>query len=154
MSVLRMGGKAVKVVEEMRLVGFWFDSKLTFGGMVARTAKKARCRAGALKRLKPVLDSANLKTVYTSFVRSVMEFGSLTYMGAASSHLEKLDRIQESVANSCGFKIESLESRREAAATSMACKMLDGKARGDLNSFTPQFGEPLTLTKKRTRAQC
>ena len=44
-----------------------------------------------------------------------------------------------------------MQSRREAAAISMACKMLDGKARGDLNAFTPQFGEPIALTKKRTR---
>ena len=151
MSGLRMGGATVKVVDEMRLVGFWFDNKLAFGGMLRRIAQKARCRAGALRRLKPMLNSSNLKTMYTSFVRSVMEFGSLAYMGAADSHLEKLDRIQESVSKSCGFEIESLQSRREVAAISMACKMLDGKARGDLNAFTPQFGEPIALIEKRTR---
>ena len=73
------------------------------------------------------------------------------YMGAVDSHLEKLDKIQESVSKSCGFEIESLQSRREAAAISMACKMLDGKARGDLNPFTPQFGETIALAKKSTR---
>jgi hypothetical protein len=61
MSGLRMGGFPVKVVDEMRLVGFWFDSKLTFGGMVKRLAQKGRCRAGALRRLKPMLDSENLR---------------------------------------------------------------------------------------------
>ena len=116
MSGLRMGGTTIKVVDEMRLVGFWFDNRLTFGGMLRRIAQKARCRAGALRRLKPMLNSSNLKTLYTSFVSSVMEFGSLAYMGAADSHLEKLDRIQESVSKSCGFEIESLQSRSEAAA--------------------------------------
>ena len=152
MSGLRMDGHPVEVVEEMRLVGFWFDSKLTFGGMVKRLAKKARSRVGALRRLKPMLNPENLKTMYTSFVRSVMKFGSLAYMSAADSHLERLDRIQESVSSFCGFEIESLESRREAAAIAMAFKMLDGKARGDLNLFKPEFGEPLSLTKKRARS--
>ena len=72
-------------------------------------------------------------------------------MSAAESHLKKLDRVQRSVSSSCGFETESLGSRREAAAMSMLCKMLDGKARGDLDLFTPQFGEPLTLSKKRAR---
>jgi hypothetical protein len=152
MSGLRMGGCPVEVVKEMRLVGFWFDNKLTFGGMVGRLAKKARSRVGALWRLKPMLNSENLKTMYKSFVRSVMEFGSLAYMSACDSHLEKLNRIQESVSSFCGFTIESLESRREAAAVAMAFKMLDGKTRGDLNHFKPEFGEPLSLNKKRTRS--
>jgi hypothetical protein len=72
-------------------------------------------------------------------------------MSAAESHLEKLDRVQRSVSSSCGFETESLGSRREAAVMSMLCKMLDGKPRGDLDLFTPQLGEPLTLSKKRTR---
>ena len=130
----------------MRLAGFWFDSKLTFGGMIGRLAKKARSRVAALRRLKPMLNSENLKTMYTSFVRSVMEFGSLAYMSAVDTHLEKLDRIQKSISSSCGFEVESLESRREAAVVSMAFKMFDGKARGDLNLFKPSFGEPLSLT--------
>ena len=61
MSGLRMGGFPVKVVDEMRRVGFWFDSKLAFGGMVKRLAQKGRCRAGALRRLEPMLDSENLR---------------------------------------------------------------------------------------------
>ena len=73
-------------------------------------------------------------------------------MSACDSHLEKLNRIQDSVSSFCGFTIESLESRREAAAMAMAFKMLDGKTRGDLNHFKPEFGEPLSLNKKRTRS--
>ena len=43
-------------------------------------------------------------------------------------------------------------TRRELAVVSMAFKMFDGKARGDLNLFKPSFGEPLSLTKNRTRS--
>ena len=65
--------------------------------------------------------------MYTSFVRSVMEFGSLAYMSATDTHLEKLDMIQKSISSSCGFEVESLESRREAAVVSMALRCLMAK---------------------------
>ena len=42
---IQMGGAQVKRVDEVKLVGFLFDAKLTF-------AKKARRRLGALRRLK------------------------------------------------------------------------------------------------------
>ena len=57
----------------------------------------------------------------------------------------------------CGFltcehiKIKRTQEPILFLTQSMLCKMLDGKARGDLDLFTPQFGEPLTLSKKRTR---
>ena len=58
--------------------------------------------------------------MYIMFIRSIMEYGSLVYMGAAKSHLDKLDRVHESAMKLCGFEIESLESRREAAAVQWA----------------------------------
>ena len=93
----------------MKLVGFLFDTKLTFSSMIDKLAKKARCRLGALRRLKPMLDKPNLKQMYTMF-RSILECGSLVCMGAAKSHLDKLDRVQESAMKFRGFEIESLES--------------------------------------------
>ena len=66
-----------------------------------------------------------------------MEYGNMLYMGAAPSTLEVLDKIQESAMKMGGFKIESLSSRREAAAVAFALRMLDGKCRGVLQEFTP-----------------
>ena len=74
-------------------------------------------------------------------------------MGAADSHLAKLDRIQTSAERICGFKMESLSSRRDAAAFSLAVKMLSGKGRGILNDFTPQlYHIPESTNSTRTRS--
>ena len=78
-----MGGAQVERVDEVKLVGFLFDTKLTFSGMIDKLAKKARCRLGALRRLKPMLDQPNLKQMYIMFIRSITEYGSLVCMGAA-----------------------------------------------------------------------
>ena len=66
-----------------------------------------------------------------------MEYGNMLYMGAAPSTLKILDSIQESAMKIGGFEIESLSSRREAAAAAFALRLLDGNCRGVLQDFTP-----------------
>jgi len=148
---ITMGGMQVKRVESTKLVGFTFDSKLKFGEMIDKLAKKARVRLGAIRRLKPMLDSNNLETMYKMFVRSILEYGSVVYMGASDTNLAKLDRVQKSAERIGGFTIESLSSRREAAAVSLALDLLDGEGYGELQQHKSQLIEPLRLSKKRTR---
>ena len=124
---------------------------MRWGPMVNKLALKARQRIGALSRVRHLLNSSNLKMVYQMFIRSIMEYNSVSWMGAAKSHLEKLDRVQRSAERIGGFTIEPLQARREAAAVSLALKMLDGKVQGELKCFTPVLSEPLRLCKKRTR---
>ena len=95
-----------------------------------------------------MLDSTNLETMYKMFVRSILEYGSVVYMGASDSHLAKLYRVQKSAERIGGFKIESLGSRREAAAMSLALDLLDGKGYGELQQHKSQLIEPLRLSKK------
>ena len=66
--------------------------------------------------------SIKMKTMYLMFIRSILEYGSILYMGAAKSHLDKLDRVQTAAEKLGNFKVESLQSRREAAAMSMGLK--------------------------------
>jgi hypothetical protein len=138
---LRMGDMVIKQVSQMKLVGFIFDSKMTWGPMVDMLAKKARCKLGAIRRLRPYLDSRNLKLMYTAFVRSGMEYGSVLYMGAAESHLLKLDKIQWSAQALGGFVIDDLKSRRDAACLKLACKLLAGHGRGSLRDYAPSLVE-------------
>jgi hypothetical protein len=109
---IRIGGFPVKQVEDLKLVGYLFDQKMTFGPMVSKLAKKARSRVAALRRIKHLLSAENLKVMYTMFVRSTMEYGSVAFMGAATTHLQKLDRVQDSAVKCCDFEIESFQSRR------------------------------------------
>ena len=67
-----------------------------------------------------------------------MEYGSLAWIGAAVSHLEKLDSVQEAAMKIGRFKVESLASRRDAAAAAFACKLLDGKGRDVLKLHVPK----------------
>lgn len=134
-----MGGHDVEQVTELKITGFVFDSKLLWGSHIDAVVKKARQRIGALRNLVPYMDSGNLKAMYTTFIRSIIEYGSVLYMGAKDVHLNKLDAIQRSAQELGGFEVESLESRRKAAAISLALKLLDGKCKPGLQKFAPEF---------------
>ena len=138
---IMMDGLKVEQVGELKLVGFTLDSRMTWKPMIDLLAKKARCRLAAFRRLEFVLDDNNMKTMYIMFVRSVMEYGNVVYMGAAQTHLEKLERVQRSAERIGNFKVEPLESRREAAAVRLALKLMDGQGRGKLQDFAPQIAD-------------
>ena len=72
--------KMVGAVEEMKLVGFIFDCKMTMAPMVGHVARKARKKLAAICRLKQHLDSKNLEQMYKAFVRSTVEYGNLVYV--------------------------------------------------------------------------
>ena len=134
-----MQGFAVEQVTEVKVTGFTFDHKLTwaYASHIAVMVKKAKQRLGALKNLSPYLDSKNMEIMYTAFVRSILEYGNVLYMGADKTHLEKLDTVQRAAERLGGFKVESLKCRREAAALALALKLLDGKSRLGLNKYAP-----------------
>ena len=58
-------------------------------------------------------------------------------MGAGTSHLDKLDRVQAMMERIGGFKAEPLAARREAAVIALSLKQLDGGCREGLHDFAP-----------------
>ena len=130
--------------------------------MMDKIARKARTRIAALRRLKPMLDSSNLQMMHTMLllimmlIRSILEHGSLVYMGAARSHLDKLDRVQRSAEKNGGFKVESLQSRRGAVncCNVVGLQLTCWTVLHTLACYSTKHTliEPLKLTKKRTRS--
>ena len=130
-SGLYFNGEELSIVDETTLVGLKIDNKMRWGPMAKDLATKARQRIGALSRVRHFLDSeivrtSRVKTVYLMFIRSIMEYNSISWMGDAQSHLDKLDRVQHSAEKIGNFTVEPLQARRDAAAMSFALKLQDG----------------------------
>lgn len=85
------------------------------------------------------------------FIRSILEYGSLAYMGASATTLSKLDAVQAAAEKLGGFKSQPLQLRREAATISFALKMLNGGCRGHLKRFVPKLVNNAGPTNRRTR---
>ena len=56
--------------------------------MIDMLPRKAKGRIAALQRVNRLLSSDNLRTIYAMFIRSIMEYGSVAWCGAAVSHLK------------------------------------------------------------------
>ena len=138
-------GIPIKRKSVVKLVGYLFDERLGWSGMIQDLALKTRRRLGMLTRLRPLLDDKNM---YTTFIRPILEYGSVQFMGVAATHLGKLDAMQRTVERIGRFKAESLKSRREAAAIILTLKLMAGEGRGVLNHFTPVLVDSSTGVKR------
>ena len=145
-------GVPIKRKPAVKLVGYTFDEEMTWAAVIGGIAKKARVRIGMLNRLRPLLSDHNMEAMYTaSFIRPIMEHGSMQFMGAADTNLKRLDSIHEKAQRIGTFTLGPLKSRREAAAISFTLKLLDGKGRGVLNAYAPDFVDNSKLHKYSTQ---
>ena len=72
-------------------------------------------------------------------------------MGAAVTHLNKLDRVQDPAQRIGNFRVESLNCRREASAAAFALKMMSGSCKGALNEHVPVTYLPQNTSKRTSR---
>ena len=87
---------------EMRDLGVILDSKLTFGSHIDDAVGRANRALGtylrSLQTSRAVtgrrFEPAPLVTAFNAHVRSILEFGSVIWSGAAKSHTVRLDRVQ------------------------------------------------------------
>ena len=91
---------SLKRVEEVRDLGITLDSKLTFSAHINRTVSKANRALGILRRsfqsglAIQKFDRKALLSAYYANVRSVLEYGTIVWSGAAKTHLKRLERVQ------------------------------------------------------------
>ena len=89
---------------QVRDLGVILDSKLNFASHVDATVLKAKRMLGLLIRSMQLpacsrrvqLNCKAMLSAYNAHVRSIMEYGSVIWSGAAVTHLKRLERIQHS----------------------------------------------------------
>lgn len=91
---LIFNGFSLQECTKVKIVGITFTDSLLWTEHIDNIARRARCRLGVLRKLRPFLSKADLTNVYTSHVRSMMEYCSPIWMGAGKSSLQKLDKVQ------------------------------------------------------------
>ena len=87
-------------VAEVRDLGVILDSKLTFSSHINATVSTANRALGLLIRSfqtslkKYKFDRKALLVAYNANIRSILEYGSIIWSGAAKTHLTRLERVQ------------------------------------------------------------
>ena len=97
-----LDGHQLERCVRVRDLGVILDSKLTFADHVDSIVSKANRMLGLLMRSMQVstrahrmrFDHAAVLIAYKAHVRSVLEYGSVIWSGAAVTHLRRLERLQ------------------------------------------------------------
>lgn len=91
LSIFTSGGTQIERVSTYKYLGMWLDDKLTFKIHIDALVKKLRVKLGFYFRNKSCFSlEARKKLVHATFL-SVIDYGDVLYMHAASSILCKLD---------------------------------------------------------------
>ena len=99
--VYNVRGTELEQVETMRDLGVIIDSRLTFAAHVDNAISKARRALGVLMRSfqfchgqRGIINRNAALTAYCANVRSILEYASQVWSGAAKTHLDRMERVQ------------------------------------------------------------
>ena len=128
--------------EPVRILGFYFETKPTVKTHIEMTIKKARRRYWVLRHLKLFgFDQKELVQVYSSLVRSVVEYCHVVYHSLLTGEMEAdLERVQfQALKCIYGYAgqsyrsllelsgLETLKDRRLKAMDKFTDKCLEGR---------------------------
>jgi ribonuclease HI len=94
---LMMGETQLTIEDKQTYLGVTFDKRLTWKPHIENAEEKGRHKLNIMRKLAGTTWGCNetlLKTVYQGSVRPHLEYGSSSWMTAANSHLQTLDRVQ------------------------------------------------------------
>ncbi|XP_063854385.1 uncharacterized protein LOC135096635 [Scylla paramamosain] len=100
------------------------DSGLRFDHHIAVVARQTSLRVSALRRMANTLDPRGILTLYRAQIRPCMEYGALSWMSSAATHMQRLDAVQRRALRLVATDedqqhpppVTSLEHRRDVSA--------------------------------------
>ena len=123
---LEFGGVPVTEESHLKLLGVTFNCQLSYRCHLRAVAVRASQHLCLLRKASLLLDPRSRRTVYYGFLRPVMEYCPLVWMGAAGCHLRRLDQTQRSALHLIGpgALLQSLSIRSMVAARPFVYKHL------------------------------
>jgi hypothetical protein len=147
--------------EVVRILGVVFSSDLKWDCHFKTVVRCASKRLYALRVLRPILTKNDLKNVYQSLIRSLIEYCAPVFIGLSIHNCELLRKLQNRahriICNAdCKCQIfEDLSSRRKASAVSFLRK-IEKFPDHPLHSLRPckssrsgRYLQPLATTSRR-----
>ena len=165
-----ISGSQLDLVGQIRDLGVILDTQLTFANHIDSAVKRGNRALGLLIRsvqgIRGNYDKTGLLAAYYANVRSILEYGSVVWAGAAKSHLDRLERIQHkflmflagtrrddlNVLNynelCARYNVQKLSKRRSALDLSFLHGLFNGRI--DSKSLVERFS--LRVPARQTRS--
>ncbi|MPC91667.1 RNA-directed DNA polymerase from mobile element jockey [Portunus trituberculatus] len=116
---LCLGGQILPLQESIKVLGVTVDCGLRFDRHVTAVAHQASLRVSALCRMAGSLDSRGILTLYKAQIRPCMEYGALSWMLSAATHLQRLDAVQHCVLRLVGIAAQQQQQEEQTEVTSL-----------------------------------
>ena len=157
-------GEILREVEHHKHLGITFSSNLTWNKHISNISKSVSKSLDAMKKLKYTTDRKTLYTIYTSFIRPKLEYGSIIWNDCNQNDGSLLEGLQLDAARIItGAKrgtshnkiyiesgLETLTCRRENSQLIQFYKMMHNKTPTYLTNLTPtSVGESVNIVKLR-----
>ena len=94
---IRMFGEDISIIAEATFLGVVFDTRLTWEPQFRQMTTKAYKRLNLLRHLSSLSKNPDpniLIRLYRSIIMPIFEYGSVCFINAAETHLDKLQLIQ------------------------------------------------------------
>ncbi len=163
---IKLNNEIIKLSEHHKHLGLWLTTNLTWKKHIAEVATKGRKRLGCIQKHKYRLNRKSLELLYLTFVRPVLEYGSVLYDSANQEDLDILDDIEKEALRiitgarrRCNlealygeFKWPDLEKRREIQKIATLGKIIIKKFPNYLVRDLPTFYSTARNVRKNTFA--
>ena len=146
-----MQNQQIQEVTSHKHLGLYISNDCSWHDHITYIKDKAWGRINVMRKLKYKLDRKSLETIYTAFIRPLLEYGSVTWDNCTQYEKQKLEKIQTEAARIATgttklmslqslyneTKWDSLEKRRNDHKLSLFLKMMNSLAPLYLSSLIP-----------------
>ena len=148
---LLLNNQSITEVSDHKHLGVFISNNCTWHSHMVYITDKAWKRVTIMRQLKFRLDRKSLETIYTSFIRPLLEYADVIWGNATKFELDELDKIQnecariasgstrlvslENLSNEINW--EPLEERRYIHRMVLFFKMQNGQTPDYLSSIIP-----------------
>lgn len=126
-GLLLFSHKILPLQDHIKVLGLTVDHCLRFDHHVEAVARQASQRVSTLRRMAGTLEPRGILTLYKAQIRPYLEYGALSWMSSAATHMQRLDAVQRRALRLVEpqgqqdnrqqpVPITSLEHRRDVAA--------------------------------------
>lgn len=130
-------GTCLKSVNCIKDLGVTLDSKLTFTPHIDNTVLRASKTLGfVLRNTKDFKNPMTKKILYNSFVRSILEYGSIVWRPHYATHSLRLERVQKRFVGNLIFAAGAAKRLRSYNMRLRKLKMVSLETRRDLLDLT------------------
>ena len=91
---LKEGQKGMESTDHEKDIGVIIDNKLSFEKYISEKVNKANSVMGVIRRTLEFLDQKTFKLLYTSLVRSHLEYANQVWNPYLKKHIDMLENVQ------------------------------------------------------------